>query len=62
MRTEKDSLGTREIPDDVYYGIHSLRSTENFDVAGEKLPTDLVYEGQTLDLGDIAIETGPSIL
>ena len=43
MRLEKDSLGEREVPEEAYYGIHSLRSMENFDVAGERVPLDIVY-------------------
>jgi len=30
MRTEKDFLGEQQLPDDVLYGIHSLRAKENF--------------------------------
>lgn len=30
MRTEKDFLGERQLPDNVLYGIHSLRAKENF--------------------------------
>lgn len=30
MRTENDSLGTRELPEGVLYGIHALRAMENF--------------------------------
>lgn len=33
-RTEKDSLGSREVPDDVYWGIQTLRARENFPVSG----------------------------
>jgi aspartate ammonia-lyase len=33
MRTEHDLLGERSISDDAYYGIHSLRATENGCVA-----------------------------
>jgi aspartate ammonia-lyase len=33
-RTEKDSLGTREVPADAYWGIQTLRATENFPVSG----------------------------
>ena len=29
-RIEKDSLGTRAIPVDAYYGIHTQRASENF--------------------------------
>ncbi len=35
-RTEKDSMGSKEIPADVYYGIQTLRATENFDISGIK--------------------------
>ncbi|HTW40544.1 MAG TPA: aspartate ammonia-lyase [Thermoplasmata archaeon] len=34
LRTEKDSLGPREVPDDVYWGIQTLRAKENFPVSG----------------------------
>ncbi len=33
-RAEKDSLGTRQIPDDAYYGIQTDRAVENFPVSG----------------------------
>ncbi len=33
-RVEKDSLGTREIPDDVYYGIQTDRAIHNFPISG----------------------------
>lgn len=39
-RIEKDSMGERQIPDTVYYGIQTLRATENFPISGLKpLPT-----------------------
>jgi aspartate ammonia-lyase len=34
FRKEHDFLGEREIPDDVYYGIQTLRAKENFDITG----------------------------
>jgi aspartate ammonia-lyase len=33
-RVERDSLGPREVPDDVYWGIQTLRARENFPVSG----------------------------
>lgn len=33
-RTEKDSLGTKEVPADVYWGIQTLRGKENFPISG----------------------------
>lgn len=36
-RTEKDSIGEKEIPHDVYYGVQSLRAFENFPISGRKI-------------------------
>ncbi len=33
-RTEQDFLGAREIPDDAYYGVQTLRGKENFHITG----------------------------
>lgn len=33
-RVEKDFLGERELPDDVYYGVQTLRGKENFYITG----------------------------
>lgn len=33
-RTEHDLLGEREVPADVYWGIHTLRALENFPITG----------------------------
>ena len=43
MRTEKDSLGKKQLPSDAVYGIHTARSLENFNVAGKTLPSELIY-------------------
>ncbi len=37
IRTEHDSLGTRELPADAYYGVQTLRAIENFPISGVKL-------------------------
>jgi aspartate ammonia-lyase len=42
MRIEKDSLGEREVPEDVLYGIHTLRSMENFDGARERMDLEVI--------------------
>ena len=34
FRTEHDLLGNREVPADVYYGVHTLRAVENFPITG----------------------------
>ena len=33
-RIERDSLGERQVPEEAYYGIQTLRATENFPVSG----------------------------
>ena len=42
MRTEKDSLGTLRIPDDVYFGVQTKRATDNFPVSGLRLPRKFI--------------------
>ena len=39
VRIESDFLGEREIPNDVYYGVQTLRGIENFKITG--LPVSL---------------------
>jgi aspartate ammonia-lyase len=41
-RTERDSLGPREIPADAYWGVQTLRAMENFPVSGLSLSPHLV--------------------
>ncbi|MPY23947.1 aspartate ammonia-lyase [Shewanella sp. YLB-07] len=36
-RSETDLLGSKEIPNDAYYGIHTLRAIENFNISNEKI-------------------------
>lgn len=36
FRIERDSMGERQIPSDAYYGIQTLRATENFPISGIK--------------------------
>ena len=39
-RTERDSMGEMSLPDDVYYGIQTVRAIDNFKISGLKpLPT-----------------------
>lgn len=33
MRTEKDSLGSLDVPEDAYWGVHTARAIENFPIA-----------------------------
>ncbi|WP_342430751.1 aspartate ammonia-lyase [Neobacillus sp. FSL H8-0543] len=41
-RIEKDFLGEKEIPEDVYYGIQTIRAVENFPITGYRIHNDLI--------------------
>jgi len=41
-RTEKDSLGEREVPADAYFGIQTQRALENFPISGLRAHTALI--------------------
>jgi len=41
-RLEKDSLGTKEIPANVYYGIQTLRAVENYPISGMRAHPTLI--------------------
>jgi fumarate hydratase class II len=41
-RVESDTMGTIEVPSDKYYGAQTARSLMNFDIGGEKMPTEIV--------------------
>lgn len=41
-RTEKDSIGSKEIPADVYYGIQTLRAVENYPISGMRAHPTLI--------------------
>jgi len=42
MRTENDMLGTMEIKDKSYFGIHTMRAVQNFPVSGYKIDKDFI--------------------
>jgi aspartate ammonia-lyase len=42
VRTERDSLGEKEVPVGAYYGIQTVRALENFPISGIRAPADLV--------------------
>jgi aspartate ammonia-lyase len=42
LRQEKDSIGTKEIPADVYYGIQTARAVENYPISGMKAHPTLI--------------------
>ncbi len=42
MRTEHDLLGERHIPEEVYWGVHTLRAVENFPLSGLRPHPELI--------------------
>ena len=42
MRKEHDFLGEMEIPEDVYYGVQTMRAIENFRITGQTIDKDFV--------------------
>jgi aspartate ammonia-lyase len=42
FRIEKDFLGEKEIPKDVYYGIQTLRAVENFPITGYRIHSEMI--------------------
>lgn len=41
-RLEKDSIGTKEVPISVYYGVQTLRAAENFHITGLSLHPEII--------------------
>lgn len=41
-RIESDSIGTKEVPVDAYYGVQSMRGCENFQITGQKLQPEFI--------------------
>ena len=41
-RFEHDLLGEKSVPEEAYFGIHSLRASENFNIAGRPIHSQLV--------------------
>ena len=42
MRTETDSFGPIEVPDDKYWGAQTQRSLQNFKIGSERLPRPMI--------------------
>lgn len=42
VRIEKDFLGEKEIPKDAYYGVQTVRATENFPITGYRIHPELI--------------------
>jgi fumarate hydratase class II len=42
FRTEHDTMGQIEVPEDVYYGAQTARSLRNFDLGEERMPREVI--------------------
>ena len=42
-RKESDSIGTLDIPSGAYYGVQSLRGAQNFDISGNLMNKNFIY-------------------
>jgi fumarate hydratase class II len=42
IRTERDTMGTVEVPADAYYGAQTQRAVENFPISGWRIPIELI--------------------
>ncbi|HVA14849.1 MAG TPA: class II fumarate hydratase [Stellaceae bacterium] len=42
-RTERDSMGAVEVPDERYWGAQTQRSLDNFRIGGERMPLALIH-------------------
>ena len=42
MRKEHDFLGEMDVPDDVYYGVQTIRAMENFHITGEEIDPEFI--------------------
>lgn len=42
FRVESDSIGSKQVPKDAYYGVQSLRAKENFNITGHKLHPEFI--------------------
>src|SRR5947199_231694 len=48
FRTESDSMGTIEVPTDVYWGAQTQRSLHHFDIGRDTMPPELIRAFATL--------------
>jgi aspartate ammonia-lyase len=70
-RIEQDSLGSKEVPADAYYGIQTVRALENFPISGLRLHSKMVEATMMVkkaaalvnaDLGLLKPEIGQAIV
>lgn len=70
VRIEHDALGERTIPDEVLWGIHTLRAMENFSITGRPVRPELIRAlaivkqacvHTNADLGWLDVQTGQAL-
>jgi fumarate hydratase class II len=70
-RTEKDSMGSMEVPSDAYYGAQTARARRNFTISGLRFPSPLIRAlglikktaaQVNMDLGLLPAELGAAIV
>ena len=42
FRIEADSIGTKQVPSEAYYGVQSRRGYENFRITGQRLRPEFI--------------------
>ncbi|MBE0415139.1 MAG: aspartate ammonia-lyase [Dehalococcoidia bacterium] len=71
MRVEHDLLGEREVPEEAYWGIHTLRAKENFPVSGYTIHPEFIRAlaqvkkacaMTNLEMGYLAKDVGGAII
>ncbi|EHL04347.1 Aspartate ammonia-lyase [bioreactor metagenome] len=71
VRKEKDLLGVMEVPEDVYYGIQTLRARENFPITGYRPHHELIRglglvkaaaAQANMDIGSLNHEIGEAVI
>ncbi|MEK9755373.1 MAG: lyase family protein, partial [Rhodospirillaceae bacterium] len=70
FRTEKDALGTVQVPADRYWGAQTERARQNFQIGWEKMPIELIHAfalqkkaaaQANMDLGKLDAKLGQAI-
>lgn len=54
VRLEHDFLGEVQVPDDVYYGVQTVRAVNNFNITGHKMDTDFIVALATVKKAAVA--------
>ena len=60
-RTEHDLLGNLEVPQDRYYGVHTVRASENFPITGITLQMYPIFITALADVKQAAAQANRAI-